>query len=286
MPVHVITDSLSSMPRGLASSLDLEVVGLRLFDGTSEFNDAVLDPDEFYARLADVALVASSSQPSVDSFLSAFRASAERGLDTLGVFVSSKMSGTIESARLAAQMLSAEFADARVEIVDSLSNSMQEGFAALAAAKAAQAGATLEDCIEAAKGAIQRTRYLFVPDGLDYLRRGGRIGGASALLGTLLNIRPILTVTSGETNVFAKVRSVQRAWALMVARLTEDAKDFGLADVVVHYIGERDSATRFAAEFVTPIVGRRVEVVPVSPVIGLHVGPAVGLCYLTERPIT
>jgi DegV family protein with EDD domain len=162
---------------------------------------------------------------------------------------------------------------------------MQEGFCALAAAKAAQAGATLERCVDAAVDTIGRTRYLFVPATLEYLKRGGRIGTASALLGTLLQIKPILTVRNGQTEVFARVRTQSRAFAAMASQFASDVSEYGLQRVVVHYISDRDAAVDFSAKYIEPLVGRAVEIVPVSPVVGLHVGPAVAVCYETERAI-
>jgi len=180
-------------------------------------------------------------------------------------------------------MVLAETPGARIELMDSRSNSMEEGFGVLAAAEAAQAGETLERCMELARETLDRSRYLFVPETLDYLRRGGRIGAASALLGGLLQIRPILTVENGETTTFAKVRTHGRALSEMARKFTEDIGAYGLRQVIVHYIGDAAPAEVYAREVVEPIAGTPVRIIPVSPVIGLHVGPAMAICYETER---
>jgi DegV family protein with EDD domain len=221
----------------------------------------------------------------VESFLDVFRSAAEAGAEVLGVFISEKMSGTLQTARLAAGMVLEEFPTARIELVDSRSNSMQEGLAAEAAARAAQAGETLDRCRQAALDTIERTRYLFTPETLEYLRRGGRIGGASALLGGLLQIKPILTVRDGETDVFARVRTRKKALAEMARIFSDDVREQGLREVIVHYIGERGAAEDFAAEYVEPVAKRKVRIIPVSPVIGVHVGPAVAIVYETERAL-
>lgn len=284
MPVQVITDSVASLPAEDVESLGIERVSLYVHDGDQNLADLDLDPDAFYRRLADLTHLPTSSQPSVEALVNAFRSAIERGSDALGIFMSEKMSGTVETARMAADMVREQLPAGRIEILDSRTNSMEEGFVAEAAARAAQAGESIENCIAVATETMQRTRYLFTPETLEYLRRGGRIGTASALLGGLLQIKPILTVNEGETDVFARVRTRQRALAAIAAKFADDANAYGLRDVVVHYIGERGPAEKFAAEYVQPIAGRPVRVVPVSPVIGVHVGPAVAVAYVTERP--
>lgn len=283
MTVSVVTDSVSSIPAEDLRKLGISVVSLYVNDGDSNERELDMDVADFYRRLPDMKSAPTSSQPSVESFLSAFRDAVERGSDVVGVFISRKMSGTFETARLAAEMVRDEHPSARIEIIDSESNSMQEGFAVLAAAKAAQAGESLERCVQAAKDTLTRTRYLFTPASLEPLRRGGRIGNASALIGGLLQIRPILTVRGGETTTFAKVRTQSRALAEIARKFAEDVAEYGLAQVVVHYIGEPDPAEQFAATFIEPVVGHSVRVLPVSPVVGVHVGQAVAVVYQTER---
>jgi DegV family protein with EDD domain len=282
MAVQVVTDSVASLPSQDARDLDIEVVSLFVNDGDTTVADVDLEPDSFYRRLEDMEHLPTSSQPSVESFLEVFRSAAEAGRDVLGVFISERMSGTLQTARLAAEMVLEQLPAARIELVDSRSNSMQEGLAAEAAARVAQAGETLERCQQAALETMQRTRYLFTPETLEYLRRGGRIGSASALLGGLLQIKPILTVRDGEVDAFARVRTRKKALAEMARFFAEDVAEHGLREVIVHYIGEISVAELFAAEYVEPLAKRSVRIVPVSPVIGVHVGPAVGVVYETE----
>jgi DegV family protein with EDD domain len=284
MSVCVVTDSVASIPESRLTP-DIEVVDLYVNDGERNEADRAIDLDDFYRRLADMKHLPTSSQPSVEALVNAFKRGVERGYDVVGVFISEKMSGTCETARLAAQMVLDQFPGARIEVVDSKTNSMQEGFAALAAARAAEAGQTVERCAQAAAETIRRTKYLFTPHNLDYLVRGGRIGTASALLGQLLQIRPILCVRDGVTTPFSKVRTQSRALSEMARVFAEDVRERGLRDVVVHYISDRATAEKFAREVIDPIAGFAVEVVPVSPVVGLHVGPAVAIAYETEREV-
>lgn len=282
MSVCVVTDSVASIPADLLEAYAIDVVSLFINDGDSNQAELDMDVAAFYRRLEDMRTLPTSSQPSVESMLSAFRTGLERGCDVLGVFISSEMSGTFQTARMAADMLAGEFPDGRIELLDSRSNSMEEGYGVLAAAIEAKAGAAVERRVEAASETLRRTRFLFTPHTLEYLRRGGRIGGASALIGGLLQIRPILTVEDGETQTFARVRTQGRALAEMTRMFAQDTNAFGLASVCVHYIGDAQSAEEYAREQIEPLAGDGVRVIPVSPVIGLHVGPAVGLVYTTE----
>lgn len=286
MTVCVVTDSVASIPADMLAENHIDVVSLYINDGESNQEELSMDVEAFYRRLADMRTLPTSSQPSVEALTVAFRRALEHGNDVVGVFISTKMSGTFETARMAAEMVLGEFPKARIELVDSGSNSMEEGFGAIAAAKAALAGETIERCVAAAAETLSRTRFLFAPATLEYLRRGGRIGGASALIGSLLQITPILTVERGETQTFARVRSRSRALAEMTRKFSEDVAAFGLAQVIVHYIADRESAEVYAREQIEPLAGAPVRVIGVSPVVGLHVGPTVGLVYTTVRDWT
>jgi hypothetical protein len=136
---------------------------------------------------------------------------------------------------------------------------------------------------EAARRVVARSRFLFVPATLEYLRKGGRIGGASALLGSVLQIRPILTVIDGKTEVLRRVRTSERARREIVAQFAADVEEKGLAEVAVHHIEAPELAEEVASA-VEEVAGRRVDRVPIGPVIGLHVGPGtVGLVYVSEQ---
>jgi DegV family protein with EDD domain len=285
MTVSVISDSVASIPADIVAENGIDVVSLYVNDGATNLPETEMDVADFYRRLADMRTLPTSSQPSPDMLVQAFRRALAKGADVLGVFMSSKMSGTYEAAGLAAQMIRSEFPGSRIELMDSGSNSMEEGFGAIAAAQAARAGQSIERCMETATDTLARSRFLFSPHTLEYLRRGGRIGGASALVGGLLQIKPILTVEGGETQTFAKVRTQARALETMARKLADDAAAFGLAQVIVHYIVDVELAQRFAVEQIAPIAGGPVRVIPVSPVIGLHVGPAIGIVYETEREL-
>lgn len=284
MAVRVVTDSTSYLPQDAVERYGIRIVPLSVtLDGVT-YVEGVADA-AFYQALRASSGFPTSSQPSAASLADAFRAFVEAGDDVVAVFLSSDMSGTFSTALLARDMVLQEHPGARIEVVDSRSNCMELGFAVLAAARAADGGAGVDEAAQAARDTTLRTRFLFVPDTLEYLRRGGRIGNASALIGTLLQIKPILTVVDGKTDVFAKVRTKHKAMAEIVAAFARDIESKGLVDVVAHHIDDEDEG-RQIAEMAAEAAGREVPVVAVGPTIGTHVGPgSVGLVYVTEKPM-
>ena len=149
----------------------------------------------------------------------------------------------------------------------------------LAAVNARDAGLTLDQCCDAVVTSVRSTRFLFAPESLRFLKAGGRIGSAAALLGSLMKLCPIITVRNGESATFAKVRTHQKALDTITKAFKQEIDAYGLKNVMVHYIGSPDEALAWARDVIGPLCGREVAVTPVSPVIGLHVGPAVGVAY-------
>jgi DegV family protein with EDD domain len=283
MTVKVITDSTSYIPRSLRSSLDIGVASLSsLFDGVS-YPDDTEDYAPFYDALAASTSFPTTSQPAVQDLADLMEERIAAGHDVVGVFISEKMSGTYSTALLARDLVRERHPGAVIEIVDGRSNSMELGFAVLAAARAAQAGSTAAEVAEAARDMTLHTRFLFAPLTLEYLRRGGRIGRASALVGTLLQLKPILTVVDGVTDSFAKVRTLQKAHDLILSTFETDIRDKGgLGEVYVHHIHDEAAGTAFA-ERVAAFAGRPVEILDIGPAIGTHVGPGtLAVVYYTN----
>lgn len=284
--VKIVTDSVASIPAEVARERGIEVVSLYVNHNGREYVDAEMDVDAFYAGIADmVDNIPTSSQPSQSAFENLFERAAAAGDEVLGVFISAKMSGTFEGAVRAARAVKARHLDFSCSLVDSTTNSFDEAFPVLAAARVRDAGAGLQECVRAVCDAVKSTRFLFAPETLAFLRAGGRIGSAAALLGNLIQLRPVLTVSDEETDTFAKVRTTKRALDRIAAKFKEDAEEHGLKNVVVHYIGDAAPAVAWARDVIEPYVGRTVEVLPVSPVIGTHVGPAVGIAYECRSPL-
>lgn len=284
--VKIVTDSVASIPSEVVRARDIEVVSLYVNRDGVEHREADMDVAAFYEDIADmIDNPPTSSQPSQHALEELFDRAAEARDEVLGIFMSSKMSGTFEGAVRAARACRERFGQFRCTLIDSTSNCGDEMFAVLDAADARDAGASLEECARAATDAVAASRFIFAPESLAFLKAGGRIGGASALLGGLLQISPVLTVADWETATLAKVRTWKKTLARMADTFKEDISACGLKRVVVHYIGAAAPAMRWAREAVEPVVGHAVEVLPVSPVIGVHVGPAVGLAYECERAV-
>jgi DegV family protein with EDD domain len=241
-----------------------------------------IDPAEFYEKILKEG-IPTSSQPSLGDFYQVMRPLVEKNHPLVGVFISSKMSGTYYSALQAREMLINDFPQAKIEIIDSGSNSMQLGLAVLEGARASSEGRPFEQVVEAVKECLKRTRYLFAPETLKYLQLGGRIGRASTILGSILQIVPVLTVENGIVEVVAKVRTKKKAVEAMLEKLYEDHLKYKVLEVTVHHINVYEEAVRLA-DLISKRLKLKPQIVEIGPVVGIHVGPgAVGFVYRTER---
>lgn len=285
MSVAVITDSASSLPSTDVDRLDIHVVSLYVNEGEISTLETQIDLPEFYRRLPDMTPLPTTSVPSPADFAETFSSIAERGDDALAVLISAKMSSTYDAAMVGAALTREQYPDARITLVDSESNSMQEGFAVVAAAEVAQAGGDLAACEAAAKATLSRTRFLFAPASLEYLARGGRISGAARLLGSILKIVPILTASNGTTGVAGTVRTHRKATARIASIMRADVARCGLKQAVVAVIMQDEAGARFAREGIEPITGSTVPIRAVGVAVGIHVGPAIGVAYETIDPI-
>lgn len=281
MAVKVITDSTSYISKNLREEYDISVVSLSVTFKDETFKEENISDYEFYKKLDESEKIPTSSQPSIDEIYRIFEKNVEENNDSVGVFISSDMSGTYSTAGLAKNMILEKYPEAKIEIIDSRSNCMQLGYAVLAAAKAAKMGKTIKEVVLAAKENIKRSRFVFIPDTLEYLKKGGRIGSAKALLGSVLQIKPILTVIDGKTDMLDKVRTKKRAIKTMIDIFMENINKYGLGDVIVHHINCEEEAKKMA-KIIEENIGKIVKIASIGPVIGTHVGPgAIGIAYYT-----
>lgn len=281
MGIKIVTDSTCYIPQDVRQSQDISVVSLSVNFGSETYLEEEMDYEGFYKRLSGE--LPTSSQPSLHSLIDCFEKNVSAGHSVVGVFISSLMSGTYSTALTAKEIVMKKYPKAIIEIVDSKSNSMEMGFAVLAGAVAAKAEESLNSVIDAINYVIERSRFLFVPESLYYLKKGGRIGTASALLGTMLQIKPILTVTDGMTTVFDKVRTKKKAVVRIIEFFLEEIKEKGLGQVVVHHIN-CESEGKELADYIQSKTNQEVPVYPIGPIIGLHVGPGtIGLAYYTTQ---
>lgn len=278
--VAIVTDSTAYIPDELLQQYNITVAPQILIWGEETFRDGVdILPDEFYKRLENSKTMPSTSQVPIVAMKSIFERLVEQGHEVLGIFISEKLSGTMDSARQAQKMLGQ--AAGKIAIVDSTSTAMAMGFHALTAARAAQAGESLAECTQIAEEARAHTGVFFTVDTLEFLRRGGRIGGAQALLGTMLNVKPVLELRDGRIEPIEKVRTKRKATERMLERVVEKIGSrlpIRLASLHAHAEEEAKALLSRAVTQLNPI---EQIFTCVSPVVGTHAGPGtVGLAFM------
>ncbi|WP_020666271.1 DegV family protein [Amycolatopsis nigrescens] len=272
MPVAVITDSTAHLPEGFADRHEIRVVPLHvLIDGVSALDGVDVGPAALAEALGRRRIV-TTARPTPQEFAETFRGALRTGADAVvSVHLSSELSGTWESAVLAAQEVGPDL----VRVVDSRSTAMGLGFAALhAAAKAAEGGSPAE--VEAAAvAAAANSETLFVVETLEHLRRGGRIGPAAALFGTALAVKPLLHMEDGQIRPLEKVRTMNRAMARLV-ELAGQAAGEHRVELAVHHLASPERAVELANRLEERLPGSAGCVISeIGAVIGAHTGPGV-----------
>jgi DegV family protein with EDD domain len=278
MPVTVVTDSSACLPAG--AGVVVVPLGVTV-NGVSGLEGVDVTPAEVAAAMTARRVSVSTSRPSPAAFAEVYDAALVDGTSgVVSVHLSAQLSGTVEAATLAA----ADF-DGRVAVVDARSTGMGLGFPALAAATEAEAGGSLATVREAAVAAVDRTSTFFYVDTLEFLRRGGRINAAAALLGTALSVKPILHVVDGAVVMRDRVRTATRALARLVDLAVEAAGESDV-DVAVHHLGTPERAAELA-DTLTDRLKARVRDVYVSEIgaaVAAHVGPGLASIVVHRRP--
>lgn len=277
--IGIVTDSTAYMPTDFVKKHDIEIAPAVVIWSGEEYADGVdLQPKDFYTRLATAKEMPSTSQPSPATVKQAVENLQAKGYDEiLGIFLSEKLSGTIDSARLAKDMMP----DVKFEIVDTMSASMGSGWPIMAAARAIDRGASFDECISIVEKARENTDVVLMVDTLEFLHRGGRIGGAQAFLGTALNFKPILEVEDGIIEAVERVRTHKKAVKRLVDLVTErvGGRDpVYLAVLHANVPEEAQKVLEIASEQLNP-----VETVfsSVSPAVGTNTGPGtLGLAFM------
>ncbi len=284
--IGVVTDSLAWIPEPLARQHHIKIVPLHITFGDQAFTETVdLTNQEFYRRLREAKTLPKTSQPAAGEFLAAYREVAETADAIVSLHASSKMSGTYRSAETGAALLHQERADVRIETIDTQTMASCQGIVALRAAEDVAAGKTFDEVVANARTLMTKPRILFVPDTLEYLQKGGRIGRAQALLGSLLQIRPILTIEHGEVGARDRARTRSRALARVLELMAEYAQGRPFAHVAVLHAAAAETAEelkeQIRSRFGVP-QGPFLEM-EMGPVIGTYVGPgAFGVSYHCE----
>ncbi len=270
--IVVVSDSTSNLPPELLQELDVPVIPLHIHWGEETYLDGVtLAPEIFYRWLQEREDFPKTSQPSIGEFMNFFREVAERYQTNtiVGVFISSDLSGTMASA-LQAQ---AELSDLRIELVDSRSVSVGLGLQVTAVARAARSGPRLAEVLALTREPRARVQLLFTVDSLEYLHRGGRIGGAARFFGSALKLKPLLTVEGGKIDALEKVRGRRKAVQRMLQVAEERLAGRRPAEMAVMDIAAAEEAEELLAVVKERFQPRRLFHALVAPAIGTHGGP-------------
>lgn len=269
MTVRVVTDSCADLPPEVVQDLSIIVIPLSVVFGDEVFLDRIdLTTEQFFQKLVTSPVHPSTSQPSAGAFQEVYESLVGKADAIVSIHIGAKFSGTIASAMIARDSLKTR---CRIEIVDSESASLGVGFPAIAAAKAAKAGATVEEVVAAAESVIKRQRTMVVLDTLEYARRGGRISRVEALLGNFLHVKPILSIKT-ETHALSRARTRPAG----LKRLFEIA----MSPPTIEQVGILHATSPEDADMIAGWVKERFPDVPVQiarlgPSLGAHGGPGV-----------
>jgi len=268
MAVKIVTDSLSDIPSDVAQGLGITIVPLTVSFGKESFLDRVtMTTDEFYYRLTHDATWPTTTQPPPGAFVDVYNKLAKETDEILVITLSTKLSGTYQSALSAKSMVET---GCRIEVIDSLTVAMGLGLIVIAAAKAVQAGANLDKVSDLVRRARSRSHLIAFFDTLKYLAKGGRIGKAQGLLGAMLSVKPILTVKDGEMSPLTRVRSK----AAGMDYLYNSAAGFShIEELAVEHATTPDDADELIERLNSLFPKERIYRSTISPVVGTYAGP-------------
>ncbi len=278
----IVTDSTAYIPPELTKKYGIRVAPQVLIWEEKTYRDGVdIQPSEFYSRLKTARAMPSTSQVSPATMQEIFQGIVDNGLSVLGVFISSKLSGTLQSAIQAKDLMGS--AGEKVYLVDSQATAMALGFQVLAAARAMESGANLLECTALVERSRERTGVFFAVDTLEFLHRGGRIGGAQRFIGSALNLKPILALKEGKVEGMDRIRTKSKAHDRVLELVTEKVKGKPNIRLATLHADAADDAKKLldrANVELSPVESLFTEV---SPVVGTHAGPGtVGLAYMFD----
>lgn len=280
--VMIVTDSTANIPTELLNGNPIVSLPLQVIWGNEIFRDGIdIQPKEFYERLAVDKVLPSTSQVTPEEFKTLYGKLISEGYDILSIHISGKLSGTMASAQQARRA----FPNARIELIDSNSTSMALGFQVLSASRMAETGGSLAECKSVATAAAKHSGVFFVLSTLEFLHRGGRIGGAQAFLGHMLNLKPLLEIRDGRIEAIERVRTLSKATDRLLDLVEDRIKDepgpIRLCAVHANAPADAEKLLNQAVKrFPSSIISDAV-ISTVSPVLGTHAGPgALGLVYM------
>ncbi|HOB29644.1 MAG: DegV family protein [Dethiobacteria bacterium] len=264
--IALVTDSTAYLSEEEIAQHAITVIPLTVNFADGFIYDGLVDTNEFFARVDRSNKLPFTSQPAVGQFVEIYRALIEAGKEVISIHLSSELSGTFESARGAASMVDPN----KITVIDSTTTSAPMAFLVLAASQWAREGFSRSEIAVKLEKAIPELRSFFIPDTLEYLKKGGRIGGAQALLGSMLQIKPILYFFEGKVEVFEKVRTRRKAINRMLQELPLESKHLKVA--VVHCAALED-AVGIKELIIGMAPHAQVEIREFGPVLSTHGGP-------------
>lgn len=279
--IAILTDSTAYLPDDFLHEYDIHVIPLIVnWEGKSYLDNVDITPEEFYSRLLTESELPTTSQPSAGQFQDVFNELAKEYEDGIVVIlISSELSGTVASAMTAAKLMG----DYPIEVVDSKVTTAALGLCAIEAAKAANDGKDIKTVAEIARKTGQAQKVLFIVDTLEFLHKGGRIGGAQRFVGSVLAIKPLLQLLDGKIQPLESVRTKKKAIHTMLAFLEEDMQGKENVHVSVYH-GVADEEARMISDQINEMLHPDTLIVAkLSPVIGVHTGPGtVGISYFAD----
>ncbi len=278
MPVRIVTDSACDLPEPICAELDIEVVPLTIRFGEREYVDRKeLSVDAFWRELTASPVLPETSAPSVGAFEETFRRLGDSGADGIVcINLSARLSATMQSAQVAAKALDGA---TPIEIIDSRSASMGIGNLVLHAARRARDGASLAEIVSEVRARVERSHVFVALDTLEYLRKGGRIGGAQAMVGSMLSIKPIISVLDGAVESAGRVRTRSKALRFLVDQIPA-----GKVEIISVLHADAPDIDEFLAMLEPAVPGAEVIVGSIGPVIGVHTGPRVmGIAWIDRQ---
>jgi DegV family protein with EDD domain len=271
MAIKIVTDSSADIPPQLLKELDISVVPLYVRFGNDVFRDKVdISNEEFYNRLVNGDVFPNTSQPSPVDFIKVYEELAKDADGIVSLHLSAKLSGTIQSALQARESLKTT---CPIEIIDTLSITIGQGMVCIAAAKAAQAGATMEEVVKLAREAVPEIHFLVLFDSLKYLAKGGRIGKAQSLMGSMLNIKPLLGLKDGEVVPISKARSYSKGLEQQYEFVERTIREGEVKDLAIMYNTKQDEANALATRIAPLYPREKIIMGEIGPILGTHSGP-------------
>jgi len=278
--IAVVTDSTTYMPADLAKKYNIAIGPQVLIWDNVTYKDGVdIDSEEFFTRLKTASTMPTTSQVAVVSFQEIFESLIKQDYEVIAILVSSKLSGTVQSATQAKDLMGA--AGEKIHVVDSESVAMGLGFQALTIARAIEGGANLKDALALAKTLPDKTGVFFAVDTLEFLHRGGRIGGAQRFLGTMLNMKPILAIQDGRVEGIERIRTKSKAQARVLEMITEKVGGRTPVRLATLHANAEAEAKSLLEQGAKQLNAVETILTAVSPTVGTHAGPGtVGLAFI------